>query len=1439
MSDESKKQSKRQAYEEAREGEGAAELPRKRFYRQRAHANPFSDHDLTYPISPRHMDWSEYYPDFVAEGCKVGDVDALGLPAPIQKKVEVVDIGCGFGGLLVSLAPLLPDTLMLGMEIRTKVAKFVQDRIVALRKQNPDSSVYKNIGCIRANSMKFLPNFFEKAQLSKIFICFPDPHFKTRKHKARIVSATLNSEYAYALRPGGIIYTITDVEDLHIWMVEHLDAHPAFERISKEEEEADVYAKTMATATEESHKVDRNNGPKFVALYRRLPDPECRSRNHSPGFSTMALKGRDMAIASVVVFIAWGHAIHWLPMLRWLGYAFVAGSLATVLGGAALVLTTARSSTARRSQRSERPSAVVFSDRRIWAAEVAALKDRQTHVKTPVYAASEKVSKTVDTLLEYIIRDFVNSWYSKISSDPAFLNEVDNVLRVALCSLRDRLMELDLVDVIISRIVPILTNHIRDFRVAEVIVRGRKLNRSMTETEELDLAIASKFRDGELHAAASLSFPDMKMIQQDYLRTTVAKMLLHLLPPQLLTSRAVTTIIRELVACAVMSPIMGLLCEPDTWNQLMENVGRSMLQDRSTVRRLRAALDEHAPNVSPASKGSLIPLLAPGDTERQFEKFIRAIRRINNLSDARRFRSQVASQLKRDSQQDNPDAVYLRRLEMGKRALDQKVQYLISGNAAADRRGSVPLPFTDPIIPTVSRLETASLAEILRDASGMSYFMEYMDRQRQMPLVQFWLVVDGFRNPLEDDGLDDQLPTNLPQWKEADRLDLQQMYQAYLSRPELKVTHQYRDPVREFLSTGPKATAVQYYRARKAILAAQTAVLEQMQSLYFQSFKKSDLFYKCLASQEASAVVVSRPMSPEPSQQDPLSTSFPIRPSPKKRSSPSFNIGRVTKPARTHKRGNSIDNFITPSRLGFEEQNNPSIKYDDGEKDSMVDSIQSLEQEAEPRHNIPDRQIVKAMEQALVDIMEDGNQPQTAEDFRASLFDNDDLGSSGIFSADNDSGRGSLDGPSGNSRLSLLKEAEKPNAIVESLTRKAELTNNTAELRILRKSKSSIQRELRRKTLQRQHYIIQESDNSLYGRSTIQIKSTTTSKDDEGREFVLYIVEVQRDAGEQMPAATWEVIRRYSEFHELHQKLRSRYPSVRTLDFPRRRVVMKFQADFLRKRQQALEKYLREVLQLPDVCRSRELRAFLSQSAVGGGAEQNGKTSHKKDMITRFYDSVTDGVEDILGNIPVLDQLSLAGQNLIAAATSQLNASSLAAGEDGTIAVAEAEAELNAFENKDVEPFIKPICDIFLEVFELNRGNNWLRGRAVVVVLQQLLGGTIERKVRENSRNLVHEDAVQRYMARVMDGLWPDGQWNRSKKPRSEQEKKKTRTEASLLLATLVPDLAGSVVGRANAQAASRRIFATLNNARLNAHLAFTILDEIMKALFDEDASSS
>ena len=75
------------------------------------------------------------------------------------------------------------------------------------------------------------------------------------------------------MKPGGIVYTITDVEDLHDWMVLHFEQHPSFERVGKAEESEDECVKTMVIATEEGKKVERNKGEKFVACFRRLEDP--------------------------------------------------------------------------------------------------------------------------------------------------------------------------------------------------------------------------------------------------------------------------------------------------------------------------------------------------------------------------------------------------------------------------------------------------------------------------------------------------------------------------------------------------------------------------------------------------------------------------------------------------------------------------------------------------------------------------------------------------------------------------------------------------------------------------------------------------------------------------------------------------------------------------------------------------------------------------------------------------------------------------------------------------------------------------------------------------------------------------------------------------------------------------------------------------------------
>lgn len=232
------------------------EYPQKKFYRSRAHCNPLSHNDtFDYPLTPSDFDWTESHYPQLAKGV---------VP-------DVLDIGCGFGGLTLALATLLPDSVILGMEIRAKVTEYVRLRIVASRKEHAGS--YQNASVMRTNSMKYLPNYFPKSSTSKLFFCFPDPHFKRKNHVRRIISDRLLTEYAYILKPGGRLYCITDVKELHEWHLDKCNAHALFRKLSDEELKDDPCVEAMRTETEEGKKVERAGTEKYYAVYERIEEP--------------------------------------------------------------------------------------------------------------------------------------------------------------------------------------------------------------------------------------------------------------------------------------------------------------------------------------------------------------------------------------------------------------------------------------------------------------------------------------------------------------------------------------------------------------------------------------------------------------------------------------------------------------------------------------------------------------------------------------------------------------------------------------------------------------------------------------------------------------------------------------------------------------------------------------------------------------------------------------------------------------------------------------------------------------------------------------------------------------------------------------------------------------------------------------------------------------
>lgn len=245
------------------------------------------------PLNPGTYNWRLHYADFF-RNTKI-DADETAV-------IRFADVGCGFGGLLVKLSPLFPSELSLGkfshsyptvcavfpvfpvslsfllwtlargMEIRDKVSQYVKERCLALRRSH--RGLFENISCVRTNSMKHMPHFFRKGQLSKLFFLFPDPHFKTANHRRRIIQHSLLAEYAFTLAVGGLLYLVTDVEELGQWMSDKLGEQKCFERLSVADMETDLVVPILFTGSEEGQKVERNEGKRFLQVFRRIAGPK-------------------------------------------------------------------------------------------------------------------------------------------------------------------------------------------------------------------------------------------------------------------------------------------------------------------------------------------------------------------------------------------------------------------------------------------------------------------------------------------------------------------------------------------------------------------------------------------------------------------------------------------------------------------------------------------------------------------------------------------------------------------------------------------------------------------------------------------------------------------------------------------------------------------------------------------------------------------------------------------------------------------------------------------------------------------------------------------------------------------------------------------------------------------------------------------------------------
>ncbi|AFZ45241.1 tRNA (guanine-N(7)-)-methyltransferase [Halothece sp. PCC 7418] len=205
--------------------------------RVRQHVNPLSEKYQTPPTLPN---WGKIYSD---------------LSQPF-----FLDIGAARGRFLLEMAQVQPDYNYLGLEIREPLvieANRIRDELALTNLHYLFCQVNISLNVILAS----LP----KKAVEYVTIQFPDPWFKKRHGKRRIVQPELVNALAEYLPSQATVFLQSDVEFVSLEMSRHFAQHPAFIR----ENLSWLSENPLPVATEREISTINQNEPVYRTLFSK------------------------------------------------------------------------------------------------------------------------------------------------------------------------------------------------------------------------------------------------------------------------------------------------------------------------------------------------------------------------------------------------------------------------------------------------------------------------------------------------------------------------------------------------------------------------------------------------------------------------------------------------------------------------------------------------------------------------------------------------------------------------------------------------------------------------------------------------------------------------------------------------------------------------------------------------------------------------------------------------------------------------------------------------------------------------------------------------------------------------------------------------------------------------------------------------------------------
>src|SRR5262249_23544597 len=116
-----------------------------------------------------------------------------------------IEVGFGKGLFLVNAGAAWPQTNFFGIEIERKYTLFTATRLAKRGLRNVKVAAY--------DARQFLCEFVGSASIGAIHVYFPDPWWKNRHRKRRLLTESFAAECARVLVPGGRLHLVSDVQE--------------------------------------------------------------------------------------------------------------------------------------------------------------------------------------------------------------------------------------------------------------------------------------------------------------------------------------------------------------------------------------------------------------------------------------------------------------------------------------------------------------------------------------------------------------------------------------------------------------------------------------------------------------------------------------------------------------------------------------------------------------------------------------------------------------------------------------------------------------------------------------------------------------------------------------------------------------------------------------------------------------------------------------------------------------------------------------------------------------------------------------------------------------------------------------------------------------------------------------------------------------------------